>query len=176
MPQLAHFAGFQHSSPASKMPFGTSGSSETLARAYLRITSDQRRSYEANLYPLDIPESLALTLSKITSLLTWPDGWNGYNALAPHPMAVLDAWNWIRLFYQEILTSSQDWLNPGVTASADGEVVLEWRQGIKRLTIYVGNQSVEYVKSWGPDITTEMADGSADSTRVRLSLWKWFMD
>jgi hypothetical protein len=83
MPQLVRFAEFQRSSPVSKIPSGTSGSSETLARAYLRITSDQQRSYETNLYPLDIPESLALTLSKITNLLTWPDDWNGYNALAP---------------------------------------------------------------------------------------------
>jgi hypothetical protein len=85
------------------------------------------------------------------------------------------AWNWVCQLYQEILISSQGWLNPNITASADGEVVLEWRQGAKRLTIYIGNQSAEYVKSWGPDMTTEMADGSADSTRVRLSLWKWFM-
>ena len=68
-----------------------------------------------------------------------------------------------------------DWLEPNVTANAEGEVVFEWRHGIKNLTIEIGNQSAMYVKDWGADINTEMEDGQADSPTVRQALWKWLM-
>lgn len=173
MPQLIAFANAQQISFTTEIPYATSGSSEVLSRAYLRAAHDQQ--YSASLYPLDIPENLALTLSKITDLFSWQDDWNGYGALAPHPGTIIDAGKWIGLFYQEILMSGQDWLNPNVTASADGEVVFEWRQGTKRLTIFIGNQSVEYVQSWGADMNNEMADGSVSTASIRCSLWKWLM-
>jgi hypothetical protein len=59
------------------------------------------------------------------------------------------------------------------SASGDGEVGLAWEHGIKWLTMYIGNQSAEYVKSWGPDMETEMEDGNANTPHMRLLLWKW---
>ena len=62
-----------------------------------------------------------------------------------------------------------------MTASAEGEVVLEWWYGDKGLTIYIDNQSAVYLKDWGADINTEMEDGYANSPSIRLALWKWLM-
>lgn len=120
-------------------------------------------------------ERILPILSEIYDLLTWPEGWNGYNALAPNYEAVQYAAHWIELFYREVMDLPLDWLEPNVTASADGEVVFEWRHGINRLTIYVGNQSAEYVKDWGADIDTEMEDGYANSPDIRRALWQWLM-
>ncbi len=109
----------------------------------------------------------------IYSLLTWNKGWNGYDACPPEYKAIQYADHWIELLYQEIVGSGQMWIEPNVTASAEGEVVFEWRQGEKHLTVYVGNEIVEYVKDWGADINTEMEDGYIDSPIIRHYLWKW---
>ena len=120
-------------------------------------------------------EEILPTLAGIYALLTWPNGWNGYDACAPKYDAVQHACYWIGMFYLEVMDAHLNWFEPNVTASAEGEVLLEWRQGAKCLTIYVGNQSAEYVKDWGADINTEMEDGSADSLTIRRALWKWLV-
>jgi hypothetical protein len=79
------------------------------------------------------------------------------------------------LFYRELIDLPLDWLEPNVTASAEGEVAFEWRHGRKNLTIYIGNQSAEYGKDWGTDINTKMEDGPADSSTIRQALWQWLM-
>jgi hypothetical protein len=120
--------------------------------------------------------SMALsTLAKLYDLLTWPEGWNGYDALAPDYKAVEYTIHWIELFYQEIVASGQEWIEPNVTASAEGEVVFEWWHSTKGLATYIGNQSAEYLKDWGTNINTEMEDGSANSPDIRRNLWTWLM-
>jgi hypothetical protein len=58
-----------------------------------------------------------------------------------------------------------------VTAGVNGEVVLEWWHGEKKLTVYVTSESVEYLKVWGDDIGSEMEDG--DAAPVAPALWRW---
>ncbi len=123
-----------------------------------------------------IREEISSTLTEIYNLLTWPDGWNGYDACAPKYEAVQYADHWIELFYQEVIDSRQGWIEPNVTASAEGEVVFEWRHGIKNLTVYIGNGIAEYVKDWGADISKEMEDGNVNSSHIRHELWKWLVN
>lgn len=123
----------------------------------------------------DIHIEILPTLMEIRELAKWPDGWNGYDALAPDYGAIEYAEHWIELFYTEILQLGLGWLEPNVAANAEGEVVFEWRHGKNRLTIYIGKQSAEYVKDWGADINTEMDDGLANSPGIRQTLWKWLM-
>lgn len=40
-----------------------------------------------------------------------------------------------------------------------GEVVLEWWNGERKLTVYIESEGMHYVKSWGADINTDMQDG-----------------
>ncbi len=115
------------------------------------------------------------TLTDIYGLLTWGEGWNGYDACAPRYDAVVNADNWIVQFFLEVMDLDEGWIRPNVTASGDGEVILGWRFGSKRLTIYVGEESVEYLKTWGPDINDNMDDGDASLTTVRQALWKWLV-
>ena len=124
----------------------------------------------------DVHREILPTLIEISNLLSWPVNWNSYGACAPKYAAVQYATHWIDLYYQELVDSGQDWLEPNVTASADGEVVFEWRHGIKVLTIYIGNQSAEYIRDWGADINTEMENGYANSPQIRRTLWKWLMN
>jgi hypothetical protein len=158
---------------------GTGIASRLLYQAAIR-TLNFSVNFSENSYPVRhnnelIRQALQPTLNEISNLLTWPEGWNGYDACAPRFEAVQYASHWIELFYLDIVSSGQEWIEPNVTASAEGEVVFEWRRGIKNLTIYVGNQSAEYVTDWGADINTEMEDGYANSPGIRQRLWKWLM-
>jgi hypothetical protein len=122
-----------------------------------------------------VHQKVSPVLEKIKILSTWPDGWNGYDALAPKHEAIEYAIWWIEAFCRDILDLPFDWVGPKVTANGEGEVCLEWRRDRKNLTIYIGNQSAEYGKDWGMDIDTEMEDGPADTPEIRRSLWQWLM-
>ena len=121
-------------------------------------------------------ETIWITLTQIYELLNWSEGWNGYNAYAPNYDAVTYADVWITQMFLEVVMSGNKWIKPNVTASEDGEVVFEWWHGAKKLTIYIGNQSAEYVKVWGTDIDSEMSDGDASSANTCRSLWEWLVD
>jgi hypothetical protein len=120
-------------------------------------------------------EAISPVLEEIKELSTLSEGWDGYDALAPKHEAIEYATRWIEWLYRDILDLPLDWVEPSVTASAEGEVVFEWWKDIKSLTIYIGNRGVEYLKAWGVDMDTEMEDGPADSRDIRRALWKWLM-
>lgn len=115
------------------------------------------------------------TLTEVYDLLTWPEGWNGYNACSPDATAVIYAASWIKRYYLEIAECRLEWIKPNVTASGDGAVVFGWRRGTKRLTVYIEDQNAEYVKVWGPDVNNDMADGEANLIGTRRALWKWLV-
>lgn len=118
-------------------------------------------------------ETLWNTITKIYHLLTWDNGWNGYDSCAPGYDAVIYADQWIVQMFLEAIALDSIWIEPNVTASEEGEVVFEWWYGTKKLTIYIGNQSAEYVKVWGTAINSDMSDGDASPISTCRSLWEW---
>ncbi len=124
-----------------------------------------------------VREVIRDTLIKLNKMLSWRDGWNGYDACAPKYNTVIYATTWIFQFFLELEEAGLQWIKPSVTGSPEGEVVFEWRNGIKRLIIYIeDHQSAEYTKVWGTDIKSAMSDGEANSANIRLSLWEWLIE
>ncbi|SRR6266567_557799 len=159
---------------------GTSSSYKVLYQTLLRslIGFYQGPSQNA-LSVLDIKKIARMiiwdTLTDLYSLLTWGDGWNGYDACAPRYDAVTNADSWVEQLFLEVMDLDRDWIKPNVLATAEGDVVFRWRVGTKKLTIYIGDQSAEYLKVWGPDVNDDMDDGSADLTTTRKALWEWLI-
>ena len=123
-----------------------------------------------------VREDLRDTLIKLSNMVTWRDGWNGYDACAPANGTVIYAAKWIIQFFLELEEAGLQWVKPSVTGSPEGEVVFEWRNGIKRLIIYIeDHQDAEYTKVWGTDIQSTMSDGDANSANIRRSLWEWLI-
>src|SRR3989442_2615769 len=102
---------------------------------------------------------LADVLSRIHALHEWGEGWNGYDALPPKPRAITRAAEWMKQLYAEVLAAKLPWIDPLVCASADGDVSFEWWFGNRKITVYVSEKSVEYVKVWGPRVLEDMDDG-----------------
>ncbi len=117
------------------------------------------------------------TLDDIDALLTWPEEWDGYQ-VAPSGDAVGHARSWITSLYEEVeyaSTGSWEWIDPLVVADAHRNVVFEWWEERRKLTVYVTPTGVEYVKVWGPDIFSEMEDGDVKGAEDRRKLWRWLM-
>jgi hypothetical protein len=66
-------------------------------------------------------------------------------------------------------------LEPFVTASPQGEVVLEWWNAWRKITVYVGESSRDYVQVWGPDIDKQMNDGELQGGMQLTDLLKWLL-
>ncbi len=120
-----------------------------------------------------VSDALQDTLTSLHNLLTWGAGWNGYDSLAPSPEAVLQAENWITRLYREVADAGHTWIKPNVIADASGDVVFEWWYSNKKLTVYIGDKSAEYVQVWGADIQSEMSNGDAEPISTCRALWLW---
>ncbi len=149
---------------------GFYGSSEVLVYYDYQFPFD-----DATIVERIVREALKATLTQLQDLLAWEADWNSYDALPPNRDAVLRAEDWIVRLFLEVADLGRVWISPNVTASADGEVVFEWWYGRKKLTVYVSDESTEYVQVWGDDMDTEMSEGNADPLSTCRSLWLWLV-
>lgn len=112
---------------------------------------------------------ITMFIDKINVLKTW--GVDLFDCPAPDYSTIRNAKNWITRFYFQV--AFENWSTPNVTSGPAGEVVFEWWNGIKKVTIYVSSQNVEYVQVWGTDIYEEMSEGDAEPIEVCKELWSW---
>lgn len=145
--------------------------------------SSEVLSYYSPQFPLDnagvveriVREVLNATLGKLQRLATWKAGWNGYDAQSPDAGAISHAQTWIVKLFLAAADLDSLWIEPNVTADTNGDIVFEWWHGNKKLTVYIGKSSAEYVQVWGADIHSEMLDGDAESDSACRSLWLWLV-
>ena len=80
---------------------------------------------------------------------------------------------------REILKVSKSqnlwWSTPMININDDLEIVLEWWNKDRKLTFYVNQSDLEYIKVWGADIDTEMEDGLINFKQDCSigKLWQW---
>jgi len=111
------------------------------------------------------------TLAEIDNLLNWPSGWNTYDALAPNPLAVAHAKEWITELYRCVEQWQLQWLAPNVTACALGDVVFEWWKGQHKVTVLVGAHVVVIFQVTGKDIT----DCTLSKASECETIWRWLV-
>jgi hypothetical protein len=110
---------------------------------------------------------------KIIDLMTWSEGWDGYDAPKPNPASVRHARSWAEELYRDL--SAGLWIEPHVSADEDGDVSFEWWKGRKKLTVYVTPKAVEYIKVDKTNSSLEMEDGSIETPVDRRILWNWLL-
>jgi hypothetical protein len=76
-----------------------------------------------------------------------------------------------RLFERAVRLGS--WSPPHVTISENSEIVFEWWQNAKKITLYFGNNEPEYIKVWGTNIDSEMDSGVLSDGWNLTSIWLW---
>lgn len=110
-----------------------------------------------------------------------PDNWDGHGSARPDPLAVEHARQFLEdTYHQSVVALGQQtqeriaasWQSPHISASEEGEIVFEWWNGTRKLTIYVGPQQLTYIKSWGAHVVNDMEDGVLPGDGIPL-LWTW---
>ncbi len=79
----------------------------------------------------------------------------------------------IDMLHSVALTNNLWWYVPLLNISCDNEIVLEWWNQSKKITIYVSEESIDYIKVWGADMDNEMEDGSISLEDDLTHLWQW---
>ena len=130
--------------------------------------NDPMRHISASVSPI-LLHSTRQALNRLAELT---EDWDGYGSSAPIPGAVPNAYSSLDNIYAQILESLFPWKQPYVSSNENGEVVFEWWSGQRKLTLYIGERRLEYIKVWGPSITTQMADGVLTLGEF-YTLWNW---
>lgn len=118
---------------------------------------------------------LSPALSAIARLSRLEDNWDGCGSIKPTSAAVQHAMTLVERFYKSVAfagTSPHQWVSPHISASEDGEIVMEWWHNSHKLTVYVGEAAPQYLKVWGPNMATQMADGVVEGNQFQ-GLWLW---
>jgi hypothetical protein len=109
-----------------------------------------------------------LQIDQVASL---PINWDGHGSAKPNEYAVEKARQLLEDAYREA-NATIGWQSPYISASEDGEIIFEWWNGVRKLTIYVGAEQSTFLKSWGPHIVDEMEDGILPQS-WDPALWVW---
>lgn len=102
------------------------------------------------------------------------ESWDGHGSAAPD-REVID-WvykNVLPDLYEEVSALGRTWMTPHFTASESGEVVMEWWNGKRKITLYASPRGLEYIKVRGVNIENEMDYGRLPSAQDFRSIWTW---
>lgn len=125
-------------------------------RPTINVSMPTRSTVEAS-RPAKDPR-LSTSHLEIDRVAALPDDWDGNGSVRPNEHAVERARQLLEdAFHDSIATLG--WQSPYISASEDGEIVFEWWNGARKLTIYAGAEQSTFLKSWGPHIVEEMEDG-----------------
>lgn len=84
------------------------------------------------------------------------------------------------LFIISSITTNNNlwWHEPLMNISINDEIVLEWWHKNKKITIYVCEDTIDYIKVWGTDMENEMEDGIVNlyDRDNLINLWQWLSD
>jgi hypothetical protein len=79
----------------------------------------------------------------------------------------------IRNAANELSKMHQSLIQPSVLADVTEEIVFEWWSGARKLSVYVSEKEIQYIKVWGIDINQEMEDGELSTDSKFSDLWAW---
>ena len=111
---------------------------------------------------------------RLERLAALGENWDARGSAAPSQIAIQKvSRDLLRQLYQAVSTEANGWTTPHITASEAGEIVLEWWHRERKITLYISDTRIEYIKVGGLDIDNEMEAGSIFSEQDFLSVWTW---
>lgn len=96
---------------------------------------------------------------------------DGSRAISPPIIAA--ARQCLRAFYAASANTAYGWSAPHITIGSEGEAIFEWWNGERKITIYIGNTAIEYIKVWGPNIDEDMESGELSTGDDFRLIWNW---
>jgi hypothetical protein len=137
-----------------------------------KLSGSTSTTFTSNFTSISTP--MADVSREIAQLECTTEEWNAAGGQVSLQLAITHAQTWLIDLYQDAQSVGL-WIKPHITADAMGNIVFEWWNGPRKLTVYVSPDTTEYVKVWGPNIFTEMEDGEITSPDDRRELWQWLI-
>ena len=109
---------------------------------------------------------------KLASIRGYQEDWDNNGSAKPNAEAIANAEARLPELYR-ICTSVGVWRDPHISASEDGEIVFEWWNGQRKVTLYFLPEAMEVIRSWGTNIDTEMDERPVPSLDRFLAVWAW---
>lgn len=92
----------------------------------------------------------------------------------PHPLALEHAESWAENFYEELADYEYRWKTPHITVQDGEDVVFEWWNGRKSLTVYFSPDESWFLQSAGAG--SEFGEGNPDEREERFGMWRWLSE
>lgn len=97
--------------------------------------------------------------------------WDGYGSPKPNADAIKRAVSALPDFISSA-EKTGGWRLPHVAANEGGEVLFEWWKAEKKLTLFIGPDGIDYLRTWGTHIEQDMDDGELAGSTFP-TLWAW---
>lgn len=114
-------------------------------------------------------------IQRLNSLARLEDDWDGPDSIAPSGKSIERSRDIIKF----LILAPCSFEVPSLSVDrGNGEVCLEWWIKDRKLTIFVLDLKVTYLKSWGSDFVNEMEDGDIDNNiqESLLGLYGWVLN
>ena len=137
---------------------------------------DLLKTFVSNNCTLSVNGTLPLIWKQFDYFCNLQDNQHGEELTIPNHISIEKAKIWLSQMQALIAQNNFTWFSPNITADHDGNIVVEWADGQKRLCVYISENCAWYIKAWGPDILNEMLDGDANTPEERLNVLKFFQE
>ena len=114
-----------------------------------------------------------LSTRTFNDYVSWMRSYDDIDEWQPDECTLGIARAWVTKFEKTIMATSADWDIPHITTGVDPAVTFEWWSADRTLTVFILNESIEYLKFWGSHIDTEMQDGDVTGMSHMIRLWDW---
>lgn len=118
------------------------------------------------------PYLIQASQSQLRKVSALPSDWDGAGSLRPRPASVANASAKLTEVCRLAMVAGR-WAAPHISASEAGEITFEWWNDSRKLTIYFGDDDMELLRVWGPDIDNEMDHRRITKTAQIAPAWAW---
>jgi hypothetical protein len=131
----------------------------------------EERDYSGEREPLPLTAAMVA----LAALGKRPSAMDGDDAIPPTRETIAAARRWLTNLSQAVSRARLPWLDPHVAATPDGDVLFEWWNGERKLSVYVTSDSAEYIMTWKEAGTIRQDDGDAHGADAQEQIWSWLI-
>lgn len=117
----------------------------------------------------------------INQLRAWKDNWDSFGSAKPKTVCINNAEKWLEELLRLAKEHSLEWIEPLISGDENGNVVLEWWNNSKKLTLDIEPLMAEYTQIsdlYGePKLYSGSLGGNAERKKTDkiLPLLKWIL-
>jgi hypothetical protein len=119
--------------------------------------------------------TFAALLRTLDALATLPEGGKGDLAVPVTPTSIARAKQWLTDTHEEVWCQTP-YNTPQIASDEEGGVCLQWRSGMRKITVFVADEEAWYLQVWDRMENSLISDGDAEPIEERKRIFAWLVD